>query len=392
MIHWSLLFYLSILLSGSLAYSSKPTPPNEQLSVWARLSTIGSKTLLKGLESNDYQVIEDALTQPNITFLLPRDSVLQSAISTGTLNFTRVNETIPQLLRHILPGTYPANSLLNGRQYILTNDSTHLPLAIGPRQQTNNNNNNDNDNDTLLQIDSGVVTANVIIRDIHCSNGIIHLIDQFLIPPMETLSTIETIPELETHEQLMKSLNLTSVVSGPNKTVLAPNDAAWAAANSSTMPYGTLVHNLKYQVIVGIYLSTSLFTSSPDMTITLNTQRRDSSLRFQRAPDNPDQLLVIGKSNSDVARVIRSDIITTQGVVHIVDKVLSADDGILYTSGASDSPNDASSDGGGPLAGVPANNPSDMPQDAFESRGIIVSNFINLTLLISTVLFSLHLL
>ncbi|KAI7847996.1 FAS1 domain-containing protein [Circinella umbellata] len=399
MVLWILCFWLS-LFSGSLAYSSKSI--EELPTVWSRLSDIGSKTLLKGLESDNYNVIEDALTQPNITFLLPRDSTIQSAISTGLLNFTRVNETIPQILRHILLDTYPTNTLLRERrQYILTNDSTHLPLAIGSSRQTNNNNNNNNETITI-QVSSGVVTANIIIRDIQCSNGIIHLIDNFLLPPIETLPTIETIPELETHELLMKSLNLTTVVSGPNKTVLAPNNEAWASANSSTMPYGTLVHNLKYQVIEGIYLSTSLFTSSPDMTITLDTLRRESSLRFERAPDNPDQLLIIGKTNNDIARIVRSDIITTEGVVHIVDRVLSADDflGMSSNNNNNNARNNERGDTnsnneggiGGQLAGDPANNPLDIPsQDRLESHGKSSFVLIKSNLLMNHILFCIFL-
>ncbi|KAI8137243.1 FAS1 domain-containing protein [Fennellomyces sp. T-0311] len=336
------------LFSGSLAYSRT----SNHLSIWARLEYLAGKTFLDGLnQSSEYDAIANALSQPNITFFLPNEAAMQQVVSSGALNFTYANETIPKILRHTLMDKYRSGRLLNERQYLLSNDSTHLPLVVGPSPQ----------NDTILQVGSGLVTANAIIQDIQCSNGIIHIIDQFLLPPIATLPTIETIDELQTHELLMKSLNLTTVVSGPNKTVLAPINEAWADANSSTMPYGTLVHNLKYQVIDGIYLSTSLFPSSPVMTVTLDTLRRDCTLTFQRSDKN--NLLIYGKSKNDVARVVRSDVITTEGVIHLVDRVLSAD--LKLGDGTA-----TANDQGGQLAAAPADDPSDIPPpDARKGAG-----------------------
>ena len=159
------------------------------------------------------------------------------------------------------------------------------------------------------------------------------MIDQFLQLPKTTMDSIESLSQLETHEQLMKSLNLTTVVSGPNKTIFAPISQAWVDANSSSMPYGTLVHNLKYQVVDGVFLQKSLYDpSNPNSSIVLPTNRHDSSLTFQMS--STGEMIVIGKSITDIAHIIRSDIITTEGVIHLVDKVLSAD--LKETSGTSD--------------------------------------------------------
>lgn len=175
--------------------------------------------------------------------------------------------------------------------------------------------------------------------------GIIHMIDQFLQLPKSTMDTIESLSELETHELLMKSLNLTTVVSGPNKTIFAPISQAWADANSTSMPYGTLVHNLKFQVVDGVYLQQSLYDpSNPNSSIVLPTNRHDASLTFQMSATG--EMLVIGKSITDVAHIIRSDIITTEGVIHLVDKVLSAD---LKETSSSSSIGSSSSSSGSPV-------------------------------------------
>lgn len=147
-------------------------------------------------------------------------------------------------------------------------------------------------------------------------------------------------PELEHHELLIKSLNLTDVIAGPNKTVLAPVNNAWDSANSSTMPYGVLVHNLKYQVIDGIYLQNTLF--GPSGPVSLPTNNRNFTVTFQKSDNN--ELLVVGMAPTDVARVVRTDIVTTEGVIYLIDKVLSADPS-----------SSKSGDSGGQLAAGPLN-------------------------------------
>ncbi|KAJ8655153.1 hypothetical protein O0I10_009188 [Lichtheimia ornata] len=303
-------------------------PHRNNNTVWDYVNEFGSK------DESEYDVIETTLNQPNITFFLPNQAAFATALGNGVLNFTNINTTISQIQRHIITHQiYTTDSLLHGHQYITPNDSStaHLPLVVGPSLHNN----------SILQVTSGIITANVISNSIQCSNGIIHMIDQFLQQPKSTMDTIESLSQLETHELLMKSLNLTTVVSGPNKTIFAPISQAWADANSTSMPYGTLVHNLKYQVVDGVYLQQSLYDpSNPNSSIVLPTNRHDASLTFQMS--NTGEMLVIGKSITDVAHIIRSDIITTEGVIHMVDKVLSAD--LKETSGSTTS---ISSDGSG---------------------------------------------
>ncbi|CDH52515.1 predicted protein [Lichtheimia corymbifera JMRC:FSU:9682] len=296
-------------------------PHRNNNTVWDYVNEFGSE------DESEYDVIETTLKQPNITFFLPNQAAFATALGNGVLNFTNINTTISQIQRHIITDQiYDTDSLLHGHQYIIPNDSStaHSPLVVGPSLHNN----------SILQVSSGLITANVISNTIRCSNGIIHMIDQFLQQPKSTMDTIESLSELETHELLMKSLNLTTVVSGPNKTIFAPISQAWADANSTSMPYGTLVHNLKFQVVDGVYLQQSLYDpSNPNSSIVLPTNRHDASLTFQMS--NTGEMLVIGKSITDVAHIIRSDIITTEGVIHLVDKVLSAD--LKETSGSSSS-------------------------------------------------------
>ncbi|ORZ03829.1 FAS1 domain-containing protein [Syncephalastrum racemosum] len=331
-------------------------------SIWDSLTYAnGSKTLMDQLDQMDN--IEDVLSQnttDGITFFLPTEAAVQAALANHILNFTLSNTTFDQLLHHIVPNIYDTTSLLSRHQYLTTNDSSYLPLVAGP----------DPANTSMVAIASGPYTAHIVNADIRCSNGIIHVIDQFLAPPKTTLETIAQIPELQSYDQLIQSLNLTGIVTGNNKTIIAASNQAWEDANGATMPYGTLVHNLKYQVIPGIYLASTLFPSSGtnnDVQVVLSTEwnaRRDhdhaAELHF--CIENATQY-VQGRTGDDQARVLRTDIVTTEGVIHIVDKVLSADRQMTSTTlgssinsggGASparydsgDDDDDGSSDAGG---------------------------------------------
>jgi hypothetical protein len=109
-------------------------------------------------------------------------------------------------------------------------------------------------------------------------------------------------------EGLLKSLNISDTISGQNKTILAPTNAAWDAANGAQLPFGTLVHILKYMVLDGITLSDQWpgrFTSD----------YKQSQISIDGS----------GNINQGQATIVLKNILTTQGVIHVIDKVLSGD-------------------------------------------------------------------
>lgn len=138
--------------------------------------------------------------------------------------------------------------------------------------------------------------------------GIIHVVDTLLEPPRDPLSTISLLAETEIMEGLLKSLNISDTISGQNKTILAPTNAAWNAANGAQLPFGTLIHNLKYMVLDGIALSDQW----PGHFIS----------NYKQAPVTIDQS---GSINEGQAAVVIRNVLTTEGVIHVIDKVLSTD-------------------------------------------------------------------
>ncbi|KAF7726753.1 hypothetical protein EC973_008441 [Apophysomyces ossiformis] len=279
--------------------------------IWSNIATAGAESLFKTLQQPKFAAIEEFFSnQKNITFFLPNDAAIQAATSAGGLNLTQTNSTSHALMYHVISGTHDAQSLLTGRQLFTTESPDDLSLIAGPSTQDSN----------TLQVLSGIVTANVITKDIQCSNGIIHVIDHFLDFPVNTVETIAQVDELRSYNKLLTSQNLTNLIVPRNKTILAPNNEAWTAINGSNLPFGILTHDLKYEIIDGIYLSSQL--SQP---ITLPTDYARAQVSIQR--DGNGQLVVTGQSAQDTAHIVRADILTRNGIVHIVDKVLAADVG-----------------------------------------------------------------
>jgi hypothetical protein len=135
--------------------------------------------------------------------------------------------------------------------------------------------------------------------------------DQFLQPAETPLTTISILPETEYLEGLLKSLNISDTLNGINKTILAPINEAWP---TSIIPFGTLVHNLKYLVIDGVYTSDQLIEG-----VSLPSDYKKLKIQFGL---NGTKALMV---NGNQAQVVKTDILTTNGVIHLIDQVLNAD-------------------------------------------------------------------
>lgn len=146
-------------------------------------------------------------------------------------------------------------------------------------------------------------------------------IDNFLQPAETPLTTISNLPETEYMEGLLKSLNVSDTISRINTTVLVPINEAWEHVNGSSIPFGTLVHNLKYSVLDGLYTLDKiigLLDSSTSKSAAIATDYKKDFVHFQL--DNRSNLIMNGNTF-----FVKTDILTSTGVVHLIDHVLLAD-------------------------------------------------------------------
>ena len=184
--------------------------------------------------------------------------------------------------------------------------------------------------------------ANVILADVPVSNGVIHVIDKVMIPPvgeicydMEThtvdvTKTAETcekswIPSVDIpttasattiHSSLVAALgkaNLVDTLKGEGPfTVFAPTDEAFAAAGINLDDYDTdekittLASILTYHVVSGKVMSTDLTDGMEATALSGDV------LKFTIG----DSVLV------NDATVTIADVPVSNGVIHVIDKVL----------------------------------------------------------------------
>ena len=176
-----------------------------------------------------------------------------------------------------------------------------------------------NEDDLSFTVNSdGVMVnrANVTTADVMASNGVIHIIDKVLIPPQDLVDITSIAASTGIHTSLVEALgkaNLVSTLQGDGPfTVFAPTDDAFTAAGIDLSAFNTddeiaeLADILTYHVVSGSVMSS-------DLTNGMTTQALNSdSLTFTVG----DGVMVNG------ANVIQADVIASNGVVHVIDKVL----------------------------------------------------------------------
>ena len=180
--------------------------------------------------------------------------------------------------------------------------------------------------DVLITIDTAgmvfVNNAQVISADIPASNGIVHVIDAVLIPPMDTVFTIDSsvvdiVVGSADHtilETAVIEAGLVETLSGEGPfTIFAPTDSAFAALPEGLLdtllldPTGELTNILLYHVLGAEVLSTDL--SDGQMAMTLQGAEITVSIDSSGVMINN-------------ALVTVADLQADNGVVHVIDAVL----------------------------------------------------------------------
>ena len=157
--------------------------------------------------------------------------------------------------------------------------------------------------------------AHVTVADIETDNGVVHVIDAVLTPPVTTVvDVVVNSPDHETLEAAVVAADLVTTLSGDGPfTVFAPTDAAFAALPAGLLdtllmdPSGDLTDILLYHVLGAEVLSTDL--SDGTTATTLLGEDITVSINMNGVFINDAQVTV-------------ADITTDNGVVHVIDAVL----------------------------------------------------------------------
>ncbi len=246
--------------------------------------------------------LADDLSGPGpFTVFAPTDAAF-AALPSGTIEtlLTDPTGTLAQiLLYHVVSGQALSTDLSDG-QTITTLLGEDITVTIGMNGVMINN-------------------ATVVVADITATNGVVHVIDAVLLPPapQPTTTVVDVIVNSDVHNTLEAAVvaaGLVETLSGTGPfTVFAPTDAAFAALPAGTVetlladPTGALTQILLYHVVGAQALSTDL--TNGQTVVTLQGQAVTVTINAEGVFINNAQVTV-------------ADIVTDNGVIHVIDAVL----------------------------------------------------------------------
>lgn len=261
--------------------------------------------------------LADELSAPNsnLTLLAPTNDAF--GLLSNQLGFSSISAMVTALpastlesilLYHVLPGTFTGPQLVAGgasQNTSLVQNGATLALALGTANQS-------------LRVTDSIGRVGVVgLTDVPNDNGTFHVIDRVLMPPglLTVLQTVQSNPER--FSQLSAAASAPALVTALNGagpfTLFAPIDEAFKATDVAAL-LPTLVPNqtdalLKYHVLGSRVLSADIVGTR-------------ETLAGQPITVNAGSPPVIVDTTATNARITGVDIIASNGVVHIIDKVL----------------------------------------------------------------------
>lgn len=161
--------------------------------------------------------------------------------------------------------------------------------------------------------------SNITTTDIQASNGVVHLIDKVILPADKNIvQTAQADSNFSILVEAVIAANLVDTLSSAGPlTVFAPTDAAFAAlltelnltkaqllANTSLLTSVLTYHVVKGRVLKADVPIGSAITTEQQGTFTVNAS------------------LVITDGRNRTSNIAATDVLTSNGVIHVIDKVI----------------------------------------------------------------------
>lgn len=161
--------------------------------------------------------------------------------------------------------------------------------------------------------------STITTTDINTYNGVVHVIDKVLLPPNKNIvQTAQSLPDFSILVEAVVAADLQGTLSGTGPfTVFAPTNAAFAAAlielgitkEALFANKALLTKILTYHVLAGRVLKADVPVGVDIKTVEGETFKINASLKIT------DQA---GRQ----AGIIATDVLTSNGVIHAIDKVI----------------------------------------------------------------------
>lgn len=162
-------------------------------------------------------------------------------------------------------------------------------------------------------------TANIIAADIQATNGVVHVIDKVILPANKNIvQTAQSLPDFSILVEAVVAADLQGTLSGKGTfTVFAPTNAAFAALltelgvtkEALLANKALLTKVLTYHVVSGQVLKSGVPVGAPITSVQGETFTINSAL-------------AITDQNGRNANIVATDVFTSNGVIHVIDKVI----------------------------------------------------------------------
>lgn len=254
----------------------------------------------------------DTLNAPdaNLTVFAPTNQAFTNlATELGFASATAMVDALPAatlkdiLLYHVLSGVKNSQNLAAGgptQQTLYSYNGQPTTLAISTASG--------------VQItDAALTKANVTQPNVGASNGVIHVIDKVLIPPgvLNVVQMAQVNPLFTSLVKAVVATNLQGALSGPGPfTVFAPTNDAFAAA-----PTGLTNDQLKTVLLYHVLDKEVLASQIPFGTPIATLAGQDITINQGTPPTITD-------TTSTPAGIIATDVLASNGVIHVINKVL----------------------------------------------------------------------
>lgn len=241
-----------------------------------------------------------ASSGPLTVFAPPNSAFQASGITMSDIESLPMEQLEAILAYHVVPGVRLDAAMLDPGA---VDTAADLSIVIGERGTVT----------TLNGGNSVEGGANVVSTE-RASNGVVHVVDRVLLPP--DVARMLTYAGLDAFTEALEEAGLIAMLQGPGPfTVFGPTDEAFAALPD--VPTGDELRGvLLYHVVPGALTSADLEALDPPQADSLAENRFGNRLTILFDARN-------GVTINGTAKAELTDLRATNGVVHVVDQVLT---------------------------------------------------------------------
>ncbi|MEW6990995.1 fasciclin domain-containing protein [Colwelliaceae bacterium 6441] len=267
-------------------------------------------TLVSALQSTGLDTTLADLDN-NFTVFAPTDEAF-AKLPAGTLESLTAEQLANILLYHVLPGKVMADGAISVAQ----SAENMVEVANGDKVSLSFV-------DSTLYVNGATVTS----ADVMADNGIIHVINNVIMPPAMMVTPTQNIVEValadpDNFSTLVTALTAADLVTtlsdeNANFTVFAPTNAAFEKIDADALSALLADTDALTEVLLTHVVSDAVVTSLDGYAANGKMLTTESGKTVDVMIDADTGMLMIGG-----AHVIISDIYTTNGIIHVIDTVI----------------------------------------------------------------------